>query len=196
MIFILRPSRLFRAISSPFFIPAVCISVISVLSSPDFCFDNVTDIDIDFLEWNGIKAVLLDIDNTLTQHNGTEPYDGVREWVDSIKSAGVKVAIISNAKDEQRVRLFAEKLEIDNYIWDAKKPFTKGFGQLTKDLGVDKSEVVVIGDQIFTDVLYANCVGAMSILVDPKDKKEALSIRIKRILEIPFRGLIDFENRK
>lgn len=170
--------------------------MISVLSSPDFCFDNVTDIDIDFLEWNGIKAVLLDIDNTLTQHNGTEPYDGVREWVDSIKSAGVKVAIISNAKDEQRVRLFAEKLEIDNYIWDAKKPFTKGFGQLTKDLGVDKSEVVVIGDQIFTDVLYANCVGAMSILVDPKDKKEALSIRIKRILEIPFRGLIDFENRK
>ncbi len=145
---------------------------------------------------HGIKAVLLDIDNTLTQHNGTEPYDGVREWVDSIKSAGVKAAIISNAKDEQRVRIFSKKLGIDNYIWDAKKPFTKGFRQLIKDLGVDKSEVAVIGDQIFTDVLYASYVGAMSILVNPKDKKEPLSIRIKRVLEIPFRGLINFENRK
>ncbi len=170
--------------------------MIFILLRPDFCFDNVTDVDIGFLMRHGIKAVLLDIDNTLTQHNGTEPYDGVREWVDSIKSAGVKAAIISNAKDEQRVRIFSKKLGIDNYIWDAKKPFTKGFRQLIKDLGVDKSEVAVIGDQIFTDVLYASYVGAMSILVNPKDKKEPLSIRIKRVLEIPFRGLINFENRK
>ncbi len=164
---------------------------------PTLHFVNLLDIDIKFLKgYYNIKAVLLDVDNTLTQHNGTEPYDGVREWVDSIKNAGVKVMIISNAKDEHRVRIFAEKLGIDNYIWDAKKPFTKGFRQLTKDLGVDKSEVVVIGDQIFTDVLYASGVGAMSILVDPKDKKEPRSMRIKRVLEIPFRGFIDFENRK
>lgn len=191
MIFILRPSRLFRAISSPFFIPAACISVFSVLSSPDFCFDDVTDIDIDFLEWNGIKAVFLDIDNTLTQHNGTEPYDGVREWVDSIKSAGVKVAIISNAKDEQRVRIFSKKLGIDNYIWGAKKPFPKGFCQLTKDLGVNKSEVLVIGDQLFTDVLGANLAGlaVSTVLVKAKDKKEPIIIKIKRILEIPIKAL-------
>lgn len=191
MIFILRPSRLFRAISSPFFIPAACISVISVLSSPDFCFDNVTDIDIDFLEWNGIKAVFLDIDNTLTQHNGTEPYDGVREWVDSIKSAGVKVMIISNAKDEHRVRIFAEKLGIDNYIWDAKKPFPRGFRQLAKDLGVNKSEVLVIGDQLFTDILGANLAGlaVSTALVKAKDKKEPIIIKIKRILEIPIKAL-------
>lgn len=170
--------------------------MIFILLLPDFCFDNVTDVDIGFLMRHGIKAVLLDVDNTLTQHNGTEPYDGVREWVDSIKSAGVKVTIISNAKDEKRVRLFAEKLGIDNYIGDAKKPFTKGFRQLTKDLGVDKSEVAVIGDQIFTDIMGANWAEAMSILVDPRDKKEPLSIRTKRILEIPFRGLINFENRK
>lgn len=165
--------------------------------SPTLHFVNLLDIDIKFLKgYYNIKAVLLDVDNTLTHHNGTEPYDGVREWVDSIKSAGVKVTIISNAKDEKRVRLFAEKLGIDNYIWDAKKPFTRGFRQLTKDLGVDKSEVAVIGDQIFTDVLYANWAEAKSILVAPKDRKEPLSIRIKRVLEIPFRGLIDFENRK
>lgn len=165
--------------------------MISVLSSPDFCFDNVTDIDIDFLEWNGIKAVFLDIDNTLTQHNGTEPYDGVREWVDSIKSAGVKVMIISNAKDEHRVRIFAEKLGIDNYIWDAKKPFPRGFRQLAKDLGVNKSEVLVIGDQLFTDILGANLAGlaVSTALVKAKDKKEPIIIKIKRILEIPIKAL-------
>lgn len=165
--------------------------------SPTLHFVNLLDIDIKFLKrYYNIKAVLLDIDNTLTQHNGTEPYDGVREWVDSIKSARVKVAIISNAKDENRVRLFAEKLGIDNYIWHAKKPSKKGFLYLAKVLGADKSEVVVIGDQIFTDIMGANWAESMSILVDPKDKKEPLSIRIKRILEIPFRGLINFENRK
>ncbi len=165
--------------------------MIFILLRPDFCFDNVTDVDIGFLMRHGIKAVLLDIDNTLTQHNGTEPYDGVREWVDSIKSAGVKAAIISNAKDENRVRLFAEKLGIDDYIWHAKKPSKKGFLYLAKVLRVNKSEVLVIGDQLFTDILGANLAGlaVSTALVKAKDKKEPIIIKIKRILEIPIKAL-------
>ncbi len=170
--------------------------MIFILLLPDFYFKNVIDIDIGFLKRHSIKAVLLDIDNTLTQHNGTEPYDGVCEWVDYIKNVGVKVAIISNAKDKNRERLFAEKLRIGDCIWHAKKPSKNGFNQLAKVLGIDKSEVLAIGDQIFTDILGANLAGTMSALVEPKDKKEPLLIKIKRVLELPFRNLINFENKK
>lgn len=169
---------------------------IFILLLPNFYFKNITDISLDFLKKHSIKAVLVDIDNTLTQHNGKEPYNGVCKWVDSIKNAGIKVAIISNTKDKNRVRIFAEKLKIDDYIWYAKKPLKKRFCRLAKVLGVDKSEVLAIGDQIFTDILGANLAGAISVLVEPKDKKEPISIKIKRILEIPLKGLISFENRK
>lgn len=88
------------------------------------------------------------------------------------------------------MELFARKLGVDDYIWHAKKPSKKGICQLAKIIGVDKSEILVVGDQIFTDILGANLAGAMSILVEPKDKKEPIFIKIKRVLEFPFRILI------
>ena len=167
-----------------------------MLLLPDFYFANTTDVNLGFLRKHHIKAVLLDIDNTLTQHNGTEPYSEVREWVRALKNAEIKVAIISNTSGGNRVRLFAEKLGIDNYIWKAKKPSKKGFLQLIKELEVDRSEAVVIGDQIFTDILGANRVKALSILVDARDKNEPILVKIKRVLEVPFRRLIKFEFKK
>ena len=80
---------------------------------PNFYLKDVTDVDIAFLQKNDIKAVLLDIDNTLSPHGAILPYDGVCEWINNLKNSGIKVTIISNNK-EKRVRLFAENLKIKN----------------------------------------------------------------------------------
>lgn len=148
----------------------------------------MTDINVETLKKYNIRAVLLDIDNTLSPHGATVPYDGVSNWINKVQKAGIKIAIISNNK-EKRVRLFAENLKIIYYIFDAKKPLKSGLKKASDLLKTDKENILVIGDQIFTDVLGANLFGMKSALVEPKDKKEPFSIKIKRILEILFRFL-------
>ena len=153
---------------------------------PNFHFESVTDVDIEFLQKYAVKAVLLDIDNTLSPHGAIMPYDGVCEWLNNLKNSGIKTAIISNNK-EKRVQLFAENLKIKYYIANAKKPFKSGFILAKEMLGVDKKNILVIGDQIFTDILGANLAEIKSVLVEPKDKNEPFSIKLKRIFEVPLR---------
>lgn len=162
---------------------------------PNFYLKDVTDVDIAFLQKNDIKAVLLDIDNTLSPHGAILPYDGVCEWINNLKNSGIKVAIISNNK-EKRVRLFAENLKIKYYIANANKPFKSGFNLAKEMIDVDRKNIFVIGDQIFTDILGANLAEIKSILVEPKDKNEPFSIKLKRFFEVPFRFISKFKCSK
>lgn len=162
---------------------------------PDFYFENITEIEIEFLEKNFINAVLLDIDNTLSPHGAEVPYDGVYEWVSKLKNAGIKIAIISNNK-KSRVQLFSKKLDLEYYIFDAKKPFRKGFSNGKNLLKTENKNVLVVGDQIFTDVFGANFSDMKSALVEPKDKNEPFGIRIKRFIEKPIRFIIKIKYKK
>lgn len=153
---------------------------------PSFYFENVTDITVEFLQECAIKAVLLDIDNTLSCHGAFEPFDGVQDWINKVEKAGIKLAVISNNKGK-RVQKFAENVKINYYIANANKPLKSGFCLAKEALKVNLADILVVGDQIFTDVLGANLSGMRSALVEPKDKNEPISIKIKRVLEIPFK---------
>ena len=50
-------------------------------------------------------------------------------------------------------------------------------------MGLEKEQVVFVGDQIFTDVLGAKLAGIFSILVQPIHPKEEIQIVLKRYLE-------------
>lgn len=146
----------------------------------------MTEVSTEFLQNCNVKAILLDIDNTLSSHGASIPFDGVRGWLENLKNSGIKIAIISN-NNEKRVRLFAENLKIKYYISNANKPFKSGFLLAEEMLDVNKANILTVGDQIFTDILGANLSGMKSALIEPKDKKEPVSIKIKRVLEVPFR---------
>ena len=156
---------------------------------PDFYFENVTDINLKFLQKYCIKAVLLDIDNTLSRHGENTPYNGVTEWISLLEKSGIKIGIISNNK-EGRVCEFAKNLHIKYYISNANKPYRSGFYKAVDILKVNKEYMLLVGDQIFTDILGAKLVGLKSVLVEAKDKNEPISIKIKRGFEIPIKILI------
>ena len=162
---------------------------------PNFYFQNVTDINIGLLQRYAVKAVLLDIDNTLSPHGAIVSYDGVRDWINDLRVLGIKVAIISNNK-EKRVKLFAEDLKIKYYIANANKPLKSGFILAKKILKVDEKNILVVGDQIFTDILGANLAKMKCVLVEPKDKNEPFSIKLKRDFEVPFRFVSKFKCKK
>jgi HAD superfamily phosphatase (TIGR01668 family) len=72
-------------------------------------------------------------------------------------------------------------------LFFAKKPLKRGFYKAQKLLGIEKvEEIAVAGDQLFTDVLGANRVGMISILVEPVDKRDLWHTKIKRPVEEIF----------
>ncbi len=151
---------------------------------PDFWFDTFDKASVDFLKSLGVRGLLLDIDNTLEPYENESPSLAVTQWLESLRENGISCAFVSN-NGRERVELFNKELCLPAYF-KAKKPLRKNLRRAMRDMGTDKSNTYMMGDQIFTDVLAARFVGIGAILVNPiKDKTDALT-RFKRWLERPI----------
>lgn len=148
---------------------------------PKIYLKNVTKITDEMLQENGIKALILDVDNTLIDYN-KNLLEGVKEWSQQMKNKGVKLHILSNSNHEEKVKKVSDELNIP-YIFFAKKPLKKGFLKIKKELNLKEQEIGVVGDQIFTDVIGANRCKMISILVEPINQKDIFVTRIKRPIE-------------
>ncbi len=151
---------------------------------PDFMFGSIYEITADFLLSKNIRALVLDIDNTLVTYGDAEPTDEVVAWVRGLENAGLKVSIASN-NHEERVAKFNEKLGVVT-MCESAKPSRKAIRRACEIFSVEPHECAVIGDQIFTDILCATRGGALAILVTPLKYKENLFFKFKRICEKPF----------
>lgn len=151
---------------------------------PTYALKKITDITPAALKKRGIKALLLDVDNTLTTHNNPTPAEGVPEWIEEMKSAGIKLIIVSN-NNAERVTPFAEMLEL-HFVPNGAKPLPVGIKKAVRELGVPKNRIAAVGDQIFTDILGANLAGIRSIFVYPIEPETSLPFRFKRAVEKPL----------
>lgn len=129
-------------------------------------FRSVCEITPEILREIGIKGIAVDLDNTLVYDGMFKFIKNSNEWVESIKSAGIPLIILSNSAGIRPV-LLARRLGVD-FISFARKPSPKAVFKAAKRLGVDVSQLGVVGDQIFADVEAANRAGAVPLLVDPK----------------------------
>ena len=150
---------------------------------PDFYFDTFDMASAKFLASIGVKAILLDVDNTLEPYENPLPTEKVLKWFESLREAGIGAAIVSN-NNKERIELFNKELGLPAYS-KAKKPFKKYLKKAMADLGINSSEAIFMGDQVFTDVWAARNAGIRAILVPPiKDKTDAFT-KFKRFLERP-----------
>jgi len=149
---------------------------------PDFQYRCIQDIKVQDLVSQGIKGLLLDLDNTITPWNDRTVSPEVINWFKKVKEAGLKACILSNNTLPDRVSAVADILDI-MYVFNAAKPSKKAFQMGLETLGLESSEVVVIGDQIFTDVFGAKRLKIKTILVSPIDRKEFAGTKILRFME-------------
>jgi HAD superfamily phosphatase (TIGR01668 family) len=162
--------------------------------APDFYFETYAGASVPFLQEQGIRALVLDIDNTLEPYENPTPSEGVRAWFSSLAEAGISAAFVSN-NGKERVETFNAELGRIAY-YKAKKPFAGKVKRAMREMGVTKSETLFMGDQIFTDVLAARLAGIRVALVPPiKDKTDALT-RFKRWLERPIMKRFFRRNKK
>ncbi|MGN1043388.1 MAG: YqeG family HAD IIIA-type phosphatase [Acutalibacteraceae bacterium] len=160
---------------------------------PSFYIDKVDKISISTLKKLNIRGIILDIDDTLVPHKSSTPNEKIILWIKSIQQNNVKLILVSN-NFKKRVESFAKLLNLP-YISFGIKPFSHGFKKAIHELGIPKSEIIIVGDQIFTDVLGANFLGIKSILVDPVSKSKTFMLKLKRFLEIPIKNKI-LKNKK
>lgn len=147
-------------------------------------FKSVTDITKEELKKMGVDSLILDVDNTLTLKKGAVIIDGVLDWLEEMKSGGISLIILSNAKPS-RMGWVSKSLGLD-FVGYGLKPLTFGYFRAIKKMGARKNKTAVIGDQLFTDILGGNLSGIKTILVSPKEMETSFGFRIKRSLERIF----------
>lgn len=148
---------------------------------PDVVVSAAHDVTPELLSDRGVKAVMVDLDDTILASNETQPGENIRSWLNSLRDAGLPVALVSNGARE-RVERCCQELEIEGFHL-AGKPFWWAFQRGLKRLGYSASETAMIGDQLFTDVLGANLAGMVSVLVRPLTPGKLPHTRAARYLE-------------
>lgn len=148
---------------------------------PDSRFESIYDIDLKALESYGIKALILDLDNTIVARDSSIATEELKQWLTHIKEQGFKACIVSN-NWKQRVSGIAKQVDLP-LVARAVKPRTVAFTRAMDVLGTSREETAVIGDQIFTDILGGNLTGLRTILVVPLSNSEPMVTKFLRHLE-------------
>ena len=148
----------------------------------------ISHIDPVGLRAGGIRGAIVDLDNTLVGFRTLAPLEEDARWVARAKEAGVRVVVLTNNGTPWALEI-AKDLDVP-CIPNARKPLPGGFRRALDLLQLGANEAVVIGDQLFTDVLGAKLAGLEVILVDPLVRRDPWNTRPLRWVErILMRGV-------
>ena len=154
------------------------------LFTPDYLFDSFSDVTPEFLLSHGIRALLIDIDNTLAPYEQPEPDERIRAWFDALSEHGIRAALISN-NHPPRVELFNRTLGLPAFP-DSGKPKSRALLEAMRQMNVTAEETAGLGDQLLTDTWAVKRLDMVSIIVPPIKDKTTLFFRVKRLIEKPF----------
>lgn len=133
------------------------------------------------LKEQGVRAVFSDLDNTLIAWNNPDGTPELKEWMYALQEAHIPLIVISN-NSKERVGKAVNSLDLP-FVSRSLKPLSFGIDRARKKLNLAKDEVVMVGDQLLTDVAAANQAGIRSILVRPLLNTDKWDTRINRFFE-------------
>lgn len=147
---------------------------------PDMYKESIYKIDYKKLKKMGVKCLCFDLDNTMASYSISKPDKKLKELM-TILGEDFKIIILSNGK-KVRVRPFKEGLNLDS-SHSSKKPLKRKYLKIMKMHKLNPTEIACIGDQLLTDVLGANRVGSISILVNQTGAYEPINTKFNRFFE-------------
>ena len=155
---------------------------------PDIYQKSIYHIDYEKLLDDGIKCILFDLDNTCVPYKDKVPNKRLIDLFEMLKDMDFKIIIFSNAT-KKRITPFKRTLNVD-CLARAGKPRKKSFLKVLKLFNYNLSDVAIIGDQLYKDILGGNSVGIKTILVNPMSKDDMI------ITKLVFRPLEEIKYRK
>ena len=148
---------------------------------PDMYQKSIYHIDYDKLQEDGIKCLLFDLDNTCVPYKDKVPNKKLIDLFETLKDMDFRIIIFSNAT-KTRIKPFKNALRVDCSA-KSRKPSTKKLLRVLKMFKYELSDVVIIGDQLYTDILCGNRVGIKTVLVNPMSKDDMFWTKIMRFRE-------------
>ena len=150
---------------------------------PKLILTNLTELTPEALLTRGVRFLMLDFDNTIVPYTTSIPTVEMAAWLQRMQASEVRLCVVSNSR-KPRVVEFCGKYGLE-CITRAKKPFQRGIRECLSRFSLDPAECALAGDQIYTDVLGANCAGMTSILV-PAIHNHTIWLKLRHIAELPF----------
>ena len=148
---------------------------------PRSVLSRVEEITPHFLDGRGLRGLLLDLDNTLVPYGSRLHRHEVVHWAAELRQGGYALYLLSNATRE-RARFWTERLGFQG-IGLAGKPFPGSYRRALGAVGLAASEVAMVGDQLFTDVLGGNLAGMYTVMVQPISDNALPHTRLTRRVE-------------
>lgn len=135
---------------------------------------------MELLERMGVKALVVDVDNTLMPYDKDEVPAPIKEWIEEAKKRFI-VLSIANTRP-YRAKIVKQELHIPAFSLSL-KPLPFAWWRAKKKYHLEPATTVLIGDQLFTDALFAAFTGLKFIRVEPLSHKDALHTKFTRWLE-------------
>ena len=152
--------------------------------TPDYMFGSYREVTPAFLHSIGVRALLIDIDNTLAPYEQADPDGEILAWFDDLQKNGIRAALVSN-NHAPRVERFNKTLGLLAYP-DSRKPRRATLEKAMQALGVSHSATAMLGDQLLTDCYAGKHIGLRTLIVPPIRDKRSLFVRAKRRIERPY----------
>ena len=146
--------------------------VLSKFIKPDMKVKSVGSINRDMInilkEEHGIKGIILDVDDTLRSDMKDIP-EVNKNWISMMKEE-FKLIVVSNGVD-RKIEEYFKSYGIC-YIGFAHKPLKKSFCKACDKLGLKPEEVLIIGNDLISDIYGGKRNNMKTLLVDSVEEVE------------------------
>ena len=142
-----------------------------------------------------IRALVIDVDRTLLPHRSSVLPPVAERWLQEVGTQR-PIHLFSNNPSRRRIGGLSEQLGLP-YTAGAAKPRRSALRRVIQDLRVAPSQVALVGDRVFTDVLAGNRLGLFTVLVKPidatgqanrQDRFQSFELEVARHLRYPLWG--------
>ena len=127
--------------------------------------DIILHLTPDLIKQHNLKGLILDVDETLVPWREKKLSPELREWAQEIDQY-TDVWLVSNNISENRIAAIASELNVP-FLYGAGKPSRRKLKVAAKAMNHPLSQIAMVGDRLFTDVLAGNRLGLFTILVEP-----------------------------
>ncbi|CAK8054642.1 YqeG family HAD IIIA-type phosphatase [Eupransor demetentiae] len=156
--------------------------------TPTYMVESIFDLSVEELKSHGITTVLTDLDNTLLAWNNPEGTAEMHQWLQDLRAGGIELVVVSN-NTNKRVAKALESLHIDFVAWSL-KPLPRGILHVLHKQHLKREEVIMVGDQMLTDVWAAHLAGVRSVLVKRLIESDMWQTWLNRSIENQAKKII------
>ena len=149
-------------------------------------------IDLSFYQKLGIKYVFCDLDNTLDSYKQATPLEKAKELKTNLEKLGIELIIVSN-NTGKRVQTYSKELGVRHFSSLA-KPFSFKLKKIMKRANIKPDTVLMVGDQIVTDISCANGAKIKSVLTEKLVPEDQPTTRFNRLFDNPLRKKLKRKN--